>query len=165
MRKIFCLVLVLALTVALGSLALAETRTHENKKLSIGGTYHKSPIGVNLNYLTAQWDENGFRVLKYQMATWKGIFTLNDVYVVNDGKVLYKRSSERKLGWEFSYTDLTNGKYAFDTIFLSEPVPGFTFAKGEIWWLISYEDKGETKDIVLVWKIVDNSIDWQIYKK
>jgi hypothetical protein len=165
MRRVLIAVLVIALTISLTGLAFAGSQTHDNKKLSIGGSYHKPHAGVNLNYLEVKWDETGVNFFRYQIATWKGQFTLNDVYLVEDGKVIYKRSAEKKLGFTFSFTDLTDSKYFFDREHLTNPASPFTFGKGQVWWLVSYEQDGKTEDAVIIWNIADNSIDWKPYEK
>jgi len=165
MRRTLVFALVTVLTVVMAATAWGETREHGSKKVSIDGSYHKPTAGVNIDQMRVEWCNEGLKFIRYHMAAWKGTYTLEDIYVVEDGKVVYKRSSERKLGHSISYTDLTDGKYFFDRIYLTKPVAPFTREKGEIWFVISYEKEGQPKDAVVIWKMSDNSIDWKPLEK
>jgi len=162
MRKILGLFLVLALLLSVTSLAFAETREHGTKKLSFGADYHKPWAGISLNYLKVIWDAKGISRLQYQINAWKGVVTLVDVYVVVDGKTIYKRSSERQMNYDVSYLNSAK-KNATDSAFFPTPiVPGFGYQNGEIWWVVNFTnpDTNVVEKAAAVWKMKDNSIEW-----
>jgi hypothetical protein len=166
MRKALFVLIVLVVTAAFLTLALAETRENNGSiKLPFGGSYHKSVAEKSLNYLRAVWDANGLRELGYQVGAFRGKVTLVDVYVVNGGQTLYKRSEHKKLGIDLSYTDLTEAKTFFDRVYFPTPIKPFTMEAGEIWWLVNYIENGEQKDVVVIWTMKDNKVDWKPLKK
>ncbi|NLH51053.1 MAG: hypothetical protein GX444_20950 [Myxococcales bacterium] len=163
MRKVFVCLTIVALAISLAGLASAEVRDFSLKKIPFG-TYHKCPAGMNLNYVSAKWDANGLNNLQYQVSVWQGKFTLMDVYVVTDEKVVYKRSQDKKLGMDFSKIMNTAAKEFNDTAYFTKPIAPFNIEKSEIWWLVNYVENNETKEAVVIWKMKDNTVDWKPFK-
>jgi hypothetical protein len=150
---------------ALATYALAGMKEHDSTKLPFGASYHKSPAGMSLNYLRAEWNADGLTHLQYQVAAFKGHVTLNDMLIVTGGQTIYKRSDHKKLGMDFSYTDLTQAKGFFDNIYFPTPIKPFDEATSEIMWLVSYMENGQKKDVVVVWTLKGNTIDWKPVKQ
>jgi hypothetical protein len=54
MRKALPFLMTILLVAALATYALAGMKEHDSTKLPFGASYHKSPAGMNLNYLRAE---------------------------------------------------------------------------------------------------------------
>jgi hypothetical protein len=91
------------------------------------------------------------------------MITLKDALVVNDGKVLYKRSEHKKLDIDLHF-HLTPAKFFVDEIFFLPPVTPFTYNAGEIWFIISYTEGGATKTDAVVWSMKTNLVTRKPYQ-
>lgn len=159
MRKTIFVVISLTVLVLAISIAWAQQREHDFTEVTFGESYHKD-FGVHLNHLLAQWDEDGVNFVRYRVSPWKGLVTYRDMYIVNDGKVLYKRSADRQLNVDMHY-HLTAKKFFEERAYLTPPIKPFTFDAGEIWWLFTYTQMGKKKNVAVVWNIKTNEITWK----
>ena len=143
MRKSFLWTLfIIALLISFG-MAWAVQREHDYIEVTFGENLHKD-YGIHLNHLLAQWDDDGIKFIRCRITPWKGLITYRDMFVVNDGKILYRHSENRQLDVEMHY-QLTAKKFYEERVYLTPPVKPFGYEGGEIWWIVSYIQEGEKK--------------------
>jgi len=143
--------------------ALADERELTLVEIDFGEVDNHAINGVNLGNLEAEWNANGLYKLRYRVSPRRGLIVFQDVLVVNDGKVLYKRSEHRTLGIPLHF-HMTVAKRFDETVYLSPPVAPFTFETGEIWWIIGYTEGGTCKQVAVIWSMKTNKFMWKPYQ-
>jgi hypothetical protein len=147
----------------LAAYAVAEQRDIPLVNVGFGAGDMLKLTGASLSGLMVKWDDGGLRFLHYKLTPWRGMINYQDMFVVNDGKILYKRSEHQRLNIDLHF-QLTPMKHFEDLIYLVPPIAPFTFETGEIWWIFKYTEGGEAKMAAAVWNMKTNQVTYKPYQ-
>ncbi len=161
MRKRMLLAVLIGVLVV-AALALAERRENNLVEISFNQAEPLKATGVTLSNLNINWDANGVKSMHYRVTPRHGLVTYADMFVVNEGKVLYKRSEHRKLNIDLHH-HLADDHFE-DTVYFIPAVAPFTMDAGEIWWIIKYNDGGDAKMAAIIWNMKTNQATWKPYQ-